>query len=339
MFRSWWFFAALSVGLVSGGPISADEKPRPDDPKSFIGTWVAKAQTIDAQDVPAEVAAKQGFTFQGDKVTARGGLLKAGDSFVATPSVDKYTVKFGTDGKLKTIALTETGEGGRTIPGIYKFEKGQLVLVLNYKNGDRPTKFESPADSGHCLFVLEKAPQPESTVKPAPEKPAPAPKPGVNPATVPSTASPVTGYGTIILVKLNVTEAEEEKWKAVNEEAGEKYWDMHAAYAKTGDIDQLMADRLVTMRWQRGEIEKILGEKRYAEYKRMSAEAYKPLFDNGKGAPDVAIVGRGGKPTTYKLRAATKPEDIDEFERLLEVKLKKLGKLPPTKGGPIPARP
>jgi uncharacterized protein (TIGR03067 family) len=146
----------VGLSAAAGQSAPAGKAGPADDMKALKGTWVGKAVTFDGDDVGADVADKLHFTFDGDKLTQRGGLAKAGNKYLPIARRDTYKVTLGTNDKLKTIDLKVDKEGGRTIPGIYKLEKGKLTIVLNYKNTERPTEFKSEADSGVGVFECEK---------------------------------------------------------------------------------------------------------------------------------------------------------------------------------------
>ena len=81
-----------------------------------------------------------------------------GDEFVMSFSADDKKVaklKATSDPKLSTIDLTpqDGEEKGKTFPGIYKLEKGELTLAFSEK-GNRPTEFKS--DNGVTLLRLKK---------------------------------------------------------------------------------------------------------------------------------------------------------------------------------------
>lgn len=149
-------FAILVVALAVFAAPGRGDDPK-DDLKALKGTWAAQALVFSGEDVPAAVAGKLMIQFDGDAATMIGGLVKRGDDFLPTARKDAYKATLGAKGDVKTIDLKVDKEGGRTIPGIYKLEKGKLTVCLNFKNGDRPEKFESKADTGHGLYTFEKA--------------------------------------------------------------------------------------------------------------------------------------------------------------------------------------
>jgi uncharacterized protein (TIGR03067 family) len=149
----------LAVALVllraAAGPAGADDT-KPDELAALKGSWTVKAETFDGDEVPAALAGQCSFVFGDGSVTLKGGLAKAGDTYVAVPGEHTFTLKVGASEAGKTIDLTG-GAGGRTVRGLYKVEKGKLTLVLNFAAGERPARFEAPAGAnGIALFVCEK---------------------------------------------------------------------------------------------------------------------------------------------------------------------------------------
>src|SRR5262249_9054104 len=92
---------------------------------------------------------------KGELMTIRGGLAKVGDRFLPIATQTTYKVSLGAAAKPKTIDLKENKDGGRTVPGIYKFEEGKLVVCLGYA-GNRPDAFESKEKTGCCLMTCER---------------------------------------------------------------------------------------------------------------------------------------------------------------------------------------
>lgn len=154
-----WIVGCL-VAVLVGAPGRAEDK-KDGELKALKGTWAAQSLVFDGENVPADVAGKLHLKVEGEKATLVGGLSKLGDNFIATARKDEFKIVLGTKGDLKTIDLKVDKEGGRTIPGIYKLEKGKLTVCLNFKNGDRPTKFESKADTGTGLYEFEQPKNPE----------------------------------------------------------------------------------------------------------------------------------------------------------------------------------
>ena len=136
-------FALLAVSLV--GLARADDKDA-KDAKILEGTY--KLVHAERDGVPAEKATL-------DTVT----IVIKGDEFVLSSAPDdKKVAKIKTvpDAKLSTIDFTPQDglEKGKTFPGIYKLEKGELTIAMSEK-GDRPKEFKS--DNGAVLLRLKKA--------------------------------------------------------------------------------------------------------------------------------------------------------------------------------------
>ena len=124
--------AALALALV--GTAAADEKTAL---KELEGTYKV-------------VSAEKGGTAAPAELTDTGKVIIKGDELTITfGSDDKKAakIKVGGDAKLKTIDLSPSdgAEKGKTFPGIYKLEKGELTLAFTEK-ADRPKDFKSDAD-------------------------------------------------------------------------------------------------------------------------------------------------------------------------------------------------
>jgi uncharacterized protein (TIGR03067 family) len=132
-------FALLAVSLA--GLARADEKGQ----KELEGTY--KVLSIEKDGKMAEKGVIDTMTVQ----------IK-GDEFVVSFSAEDKKVakiKVTPDAKLSNIDLTpqDGSEKGKTFPGIYKLEKGELTLVYSEK-GDRPKEFKS--DNEAVLLRLKK---------------------------------------------------------------------------------------------------------------------------------------------------------------------------------------
>ena len=114
---------------------------------AFQEVYLALAnKTVDGQDNP--IATTFAAKFFDDEVSFTVVLQEDGkektNMHPAKIKVDATRTPATID-----IAPLDGPEKGRTFPGIYKFEKGELVLVFAEK-GDRPTDFSG---EGEVLFV------------------------------------------------------------------------------------------------------------------------------------------------------------------------------------------
>lgn len=120
--------AGVLMALTAGGAALADEKVL----KELEGTYKVVAMTKDGKDAPDEFR---------DTVTVK----IAGDEMTFTIKDKAYPAKVKVDPKKKPaeidISPTDGPEKGKTFPGIYKTEKGELVMAFVEK-GDRPTEFK-----------------------------------------------------------------------------------------------------------------------------------------------------------------------------------------------------
>jgi uncharacterized protein (TIGR03067 family) len=130
---------SLLVPLVL---FAADPEPE-NDSKTIQGTWkIVKATK--GGEVPSEQMLKSEFTFTADKVSV---THSGGD-------VNPAQYKLDPKKKPREIDITPSTGADLVVRGIYKFEKGQLILHVGKPGGDRPKDFEEKVEA---TLVLERA--------------------------------------------------------------------------------------------------------------------------------------------------------------------------------------
>lgn len=136
-------FAVAGVLMVLGmtGIVLADEKAL----KELEGTYTVTALEKGGIAGPKELVETLKITFKGEDMT-----IKIADD------EKKAKVKADASKTPNTIDITPSDgpEKGKTFPGIYKLEKGELTLVFTEK-GDRPKEFKSEGEV--MLIKLKKA--------------------------------------------------------------------------------------------------------------------------------------------------------------------------------------
>ncbi len=127
---------AVAGGLMAAafaGVVYAQDKAL----KELEGTYKVTALEKAGKPAPKELTDTLKVTIKGDEL-----LIKIGD--------EEKKAKIKVDGSKTpgTIDITpsEGPEKGKTFPGIYKAEKGELTLVFTEK-GDRPKEFKSEGDA------------------------------------------------------------------------------------------------------------------------------------------------------------------------------------------------
>jgi uncharacterized protein (TIGR03067 family) len=136
------------LGLATPTALLADDKPKQNE-ASLAGTWKVVAESVDGEDVPADVAAECSLVITKDALTMRGGLAKQGDTFVATPTRTIYRLKLGD----KTIDLSP--RQGRAVPGLYEVKGDELTLCLGFA-GERPKELSSKGGEGFVLMKCKR---------------------------------------------------------------------------------------------------------------------------------------------------------------------------------------
>lgn len=136
--------ALLSFALVG---LAADDKLPKEDKglKELEGTYKLVHAERDGKVAEKAVIDTVTVTIKGDELV-----------MTFSPE-DKKTakIKVTPDAKLSTIDLSPQDgmEKGKTFPGIYKVEKGEITLAFSEK-GDRPKEFKS--DNEAILLRLKK---------------------------------------------------------------------------------------------------------------------------------------------------------------------------------------
>jgi uncharacterized protein (TIGR03067 family) len=125
---------ASAVLALALGPAAADEKGL----KELEGAYKLLSAEKGGKAAQKELTDTATVTIKGDELVI---AFAADDRKVAK-------IKAGGDAKLATLDLSPTDgpEKGKTFPGIYRLEKGELTLLFTEK-GDRPKLF--PDDAGY----------------------------------------------------------------------------------------------------------------------------------------------------------------------------------------------
>ena len=139
MTRSAVALALMSVAVV--GLARADEKAL----KELEGTYKVVSIERDGKFAEKAIVDTITVTFKGDEFVMG---LGADDKKVAK-------IKATADPKLSTIDVSpqDGPEKGKTFPGIYKLDKGELTLAFS-ETADRPKEFKSEAET--TLIRLKK---------------------------------------------------------------------------------------------------------------------------------------------------------------------------------------
>ncbi len=133
----------LAVGLL----LAAD-KPKENakgDQAKIQGAWTVVSAERGGQ--AQEDAKEATLTFKGNNLTAQ-----------TKDKTHKGTFKLDPGKKPKHIDImpTDGDQKGKTFPGIYSLEGGQLRICFNTQGETRPAKFEAK-DDGVMLLVLKPA--------------------------------------------------------------------------------------------------------------------------------------------------------------------------------------
>ena len=141
-------YRTLSVLLLLGGVCFLDAGQGETDLDKLQGVWQLVSLVEKGKEIPAAETDVLEVTIAKDKFS----MSEKGKVAV------EYTIKLDPTKTPKAIDFThEGGENkGKTEPGIYTFEKGQLRLILDEDRKGRPTVFEGKETASYSVMVLKK---------------------------------------------------------------------------------------------------------------------------------------------------------------------------------------
>ena len=149
-------FILLAGSAFCLSPLLADDaKPQKDaknDSKLLEGSWKAVALEADGKEAPPEALKGMRWSFKGSELQIADPGEKSGG---------KSSVKLDSTKTPKHIDLvvSEGPQKGKTMQGIFKFEKDRLVICLRGLEAaekGRPKEFMTEADSGLGMITLER---------------------------------------------------------------------------------------------------------------------------------------------------------------------------------------
>ena len=137
--------AVLAIGLLMG----ADDKKK--DLDKLQGTWAAATLEYNGEKVLGDLIKELKVVVEGDTMTIKS----------EAPEVEKYgkaTLKIdpATTPKVMDVSITKGDEKGTKFEGIYQVDGDEWKLCLKPFGKERPTKFESKADSGDVLIIFRR---------------------------------------------------------------------------------------------------------------------------------------------------------------------------------------
>ncbi len=134
------------------------------DMEDLQGTWYVIAMEEGGQPQPKDrfEDVKMRLVVNGDKLAIMTTTPDGRD-------VGQQGVTFKLDEKGSPKQL-DASKDGRTLLGIYAFEKGQLKLCIDLEGKNRPTSFKTEAGRGQRFYILQKKGPPGQDDKKAPQK-------------------------------------------------------------------------------------------------------------------------------------------------------------------------
>ena len=140
---------AIAVALfVGAGAIGAAADDNEKALKELAGEYTVKAMSRAGMPAPDDVVKSL------EDVKIKDGVLSKAKGEVKT-------AKLALDVSKKPAHLDMTPQDGTekdiTMPGVYKFEKGELTIVLTEPGQERPTDFEGKGEKELKLVLTKKA--------------------------------------------------------------------------------------------------------------------------------------------------------------------------------------
>jgi uncharacterized protein (TIGR03067 family) len=136
------FAAALALLTFAAAPVP---KNLPQPPATPEGEW--KLVEVIHGGMPADPE------YIGAAVTIKDGNF----SVASARRTEAFTFTFDAKAAPAKIDLVSGEKGiGSVVPAIYKLDADKLTICFVFGGGERPTKFESPANSKNALLVMER---------------------------------------------------------------------------------------------------------------------------------------------------------------------------------------
>jgi uncharacterized protein (TIGR03067 family) len=128
--------------------LAADDPQKTDDAEALKGNWKTISVTERGQAVPAEIAQKIKFQFDGKSyVNKLDDMVEEGG----------YTIDASKTPKTIDLDIKTGDDKGKKQIGIYKLDGPKLTIVVAMAGSkERPTSFKSEAGSEVIEFVLER---------------------------------------------------------------------------------------------------------------------------------------------------------------------------------------
>jgi uncharacterized protein (TIGR03067 family) len=138
---------ATVVALATGRSQDKKDETAAADLKALVGKWKVEKAELGGQDARLLLQELKFEITAGGKYVAELAGQKDEGTFTVDPSKSPKTMDItGTTGPNK----------GKTIPAIYQLEGDTLTIAYELDGGQRPTKFESPANSKVFLAVYKR---------------------------------------------------------------------------------------------------------------------------------------------------------------------------------------
>ena len=136
---------AISVVVLLAAGDAAEEAVKKEVAK-LQGTWSVVSSERDGNKAPDDKIKGVKITFQKDKLIARQADKTIEMSYTVDPAKNPKTID---------ITYLDGEQKGESSQGIYSLD-GDMLKICMHRSTNRPTEFETKADSQRHLVVLKR---------------------------------------------------------------------------------------------------------------------------------------------------------------------------------------
>jgi uncharacterized protein (TIGR03067 family) len=140
-------FLAIAVILL-GGADEAQQGDAKNDSKLLQGNWTMSSLAINGEELPGDQISSGKLVVEDNRYKVSFGDMMISSTFTLDPGKTPKQIDF---------TYADGPQKGQTLKGIYEITEDTFRMCRALEpEGERPTKFDSPADSGRVLVLWKK---------------------------------------------------------------------------------------------------------------------------------------------------------------------------------------
>lgn len=129
-----------------------DPRAKADELAALAGTWVYERQIVEGKEIPAAEMGRSTIVIREDTMTRE--VHRADGQRLSPIKSTIWVDPTASPKQMDDDAAMPFGKKRR--PGIYKLEGDRLTVCYDNTGAQRPTSFDSPANSSLVLTVLRR---------------------------------------------------------------------------------------------------------------------------------------------------------------------------------------